>query len=46
MARKNNHTIADLAVSHYNAGNMCKGCFVKFIAPKDMNYQCPICDGD
>ena len=38
------YNIEDLAISHYNAGNMCKGCFVKFISPRDMNYKCPIHD--
>lgn len=42
MAKKNKATIVDLAVSHYNAGTMCKGCFTRMIASKDMNYECPI----
>lgn len=39
-------TIEDLAVSHYNAGTMCTGCFVRMIAPRDINYKCPVCGDD
>jgi hypothetical protein len=37
-------TIEDLAVSHYNNGTMCTGCFVRMIAPRELNYKCPVCD--
>jgi len=35
-------SMEEAAVEAYNAGVMCKGCFTKMIAPRDMNYKCPI----
>ena len=39
-------TIEDLAISHYNAGTMCKGCLTKMMAPRDLKYKCPIHEGE